>query len=347
MPPTLRSAQNSPAGKSARQDLPTPTLTPTRKVPQCSHCKRPRAGHPRSGCPYMDSPVNKDFDDALISGALQSLNIETHRTATNEEQKPRIHQTRSHQPKPLRRSNTQLALATTSNEMVGHLSQSGIFDNPQGDMLEMKAKVAKIVRWQDAVTPASPKANKPLKPGRPSRSPMPGTLIPPSPFSSYDSLDTESDSQGAVHSILSEQGQKPISSSSVSQPQPQARPLTRSMSAMERDLFIARLSCDAPATVYVVPKVDMDSILQQAKILKFFTAQIMNEENDQDDQALLIIGQTESAVQTLLKKIEAEHSKFTEKQPVSTSSKPSSNFKVVAGSALVGAVGAWAGLAFS
>ncbi|PPQ63154.1 hypothetical protein CVT24_005794 [Panaeolus cyanescens] len=341
MPPTLRSAQNSPSGKVVKSDQPatsSPATTPSRKTPQCSHCKRPRAGHPRSGCPYTSSPADRNVDDAIISGALQSLNLKAHEGTMGEEQKPPM-PNRRHQPAPLERTRTQLSLTTTSNEILGHLSQSGLFDDQtEGDSHELKGKVIKLVRWEDAVNP-TPKVTQPLKSRFPSRSPMPGTLIPPSPFSSFDSVQGEISTQTSVEHACHEQ-QVPVT------PQPaQARPLARSMSAVERDIFIAKLTCETPATVYVVPKADVDSIMKEAKSLKFFTAHITNESDHIDDQALLILGRTESAVQTLLDKIEAEHSKLSMKQHQSKG--PGSNYRVMAGSALVGAVGAWAGLAFS
>ncbi|KAF8231411.1 hypothetical protein L208DRAFT_996994, partial [Tricholoma matsutake] len=64
-PSTLRSsAPNTPTDKSSD----TSTVTP-RKVPQCSKCKRPKQGHPRSGCPYVDSPL-KDKNDIQTTPAM-------------------------------------------------------------------------------------------------------------------------------------------------------------------------------------------------------------------------------------------------------------------------------------
>ncbi|TFY63147.1 hypothetical protein EVG20_g6437, partial [Dentipellis fragilis] len=79
MPPALRSsAPNTPVAKKI-----TPNTTPkssTRKVPHCTKCHRPRAGHPRQGCPYADAdsppPATQPNEAAAISDALGSLHIE-------------------------------------------------------------------------------------------------------------------------------------------------------------------------------------------------------------------------------------------------------------------------------
>ncbi|KJA26293.1 hypothetical protein HYPSUDRAFT_199040 [Hypholoma sublateritium FD-334 SS-4] len=55
-----------------------------RKLPRCSKCKRPRKGHPRAGCPFVDLPPLKAADVTCESGSkretgstpIESLDVE-------------------------------------------------------------------------------------------------------------------------------------------------------------------------------------------------------------------------------------------------------------------------------
>ncbi|CAK5275150.1 unnamed protein product, partial [Mycena citricolor] len=83
MAPVLRSSPVSlrTTRNSAKSPLPTPEKASTPSKPRvCSQCKRPRKGHPREGCPFVDSesPAGESFFDSptrLVSDALQSLNL--------------------------------------------------------------------------------------------------------------------------------------------------------------------------------------------------------------------------------------------------------------------------------
>jgi len=118
------------------------------------------------------------------------------------------------------------------------------------------------------------------------------------------------------------------------------------MSAVERDLFVSRLADEAAATIYVIPKADVEDIRSEAASLKFITHIVMSDEKT-DTQALLILGRSERAVQALLRKVEDENRKASENKAQEGSVTATSALKAYAGGAVVGAVGAWAGLAFS
>ncbi|EEB98722.1 hypothetical protein MPER_01721 [Moniliophthora perniciosa FA553] len=54
------------------------TPTPSRKAPRCSKCQRPRAGHPRSGCPFVDNNTADDDTTTPVTSVtetLRSMNI--------------------------------------------------------------------------------------------------------------------------------------------------------------------------------------------------------------------------------------------------------------------------------
>ena len=72
--------------------------------------------------------------------------------------------------------------------------------------------------------------------------------------------------------------------------------LSRSMSAMERDLFIFQLSSQAAATSLVIPKADAEAVRDRATALKF-TSQLVTNDDD-DPLAVLILGREESSVRT-------------------------------------------------
>ena len=308
----------------------------------------------------MDAPDSPGH----LTDALGSMLIGTPGPAVDEgdsDVKSAVRNRRRSSRVPLARNETLLSLSTNSKEIVDRLSQPGAFDD-DGDKHEVASKGARIVRWQEVVsTDISNTAtvNKPVKNKAQARSPMPGTLIPPTPDSSFASwtstsfLKQESPSASSMrtsseqpaqdledseeHALNSDDGA--TSDSTVTRRR--AAPLTRTMSAVERDVFVSKLSGEAPATIYIIPKADVDAIVKQAVSLKFITELVMSED-DNDPNALIIFGREDKAVQTLLRKVETENRKAQVGKP-----KGSSTLRAAAGAAVVGAVGAWAGLAFT
>jgi len=254
---------------------------------------------------------------------------------------------RSTQPAALARSESLLSLSASSNEIVARLMQPGMFDDPEGEDIEGKGKPSRIVRWQETI-PATPLAsNKAMKSKTPARSPMPGTLIPPTPDSSFTSSNASTTKGEIISASLPEQSAS-SDLSSIPTSTRHAQPLSRTMSAVERDIFITKLSDEAAATIYIVPKADVEAIIAQATTLKFISHLVMNDDEN-DPQALLILGRNEPAVQALVRKVEKEN----EKAQLNTKGSPGkshhgpSTLKTAAGAAVIGAVGTWAGLAFS
>jgi hypothetical protein len=179
--------------------------------------------------------------------------------------------------------------------------------------------------------------SRPTKQGRHS---MPGTLIPP----------ISADSSIASAGVCGLQEEKFAPKTEVTLPfdgsvacaiRQRGRALSRSMSAMERDLFILQLSSQAAATSLVIPKADAVAVRDRATALKFTSQLVMNDDDD-DPLAVLILGREESSVQNLVRKVEEVN-----KSAARCKETGSVAYKTAAGAALVGAVVSWAGLAFS
>lgn len=116
---------------------------------------------------------------------------------------------------------------------------------------------------------------------------------------------------------------------------PRPQPLVRSMSLEERDIFVSSLTKASDATVYVVPSDEIHNIQASAIKLGFHT-RIMVNKDKHDPQGLLVLGQDEAAVRQLYERVEVERKKVSP-----------GRLGAVAGGAMVGVVGAWAGLAFT
>jgi len=163
---------------------------------------------------------------------------------------------------------------------------------------------------------------------------MPGALDDPSPYSSLASVPAAQEGPEGVS-----RKDTLISDELLRQPsfinQPQRLPPTRSLSLEERDLFTASLARFSEATVYAVPTGDIHTLHASAVRMGFHARMIVNKDVN-DPQALLILGKEEKAVQRLQEKVEVEQKQTG-----------SSSLRVLAGGAVAGAVGTFAGLAFA
>ncbi|KAF4619914.1 hypothetical protein D9613_004919 [Agrocybe pediades] len=377
MPPTLRSssAQNSPARTSKTNALndidsnTTPTTTP-RKGRQCSKCKQPRMGHPRSGCPVMDSPIPEDVENGgrrkangiekQLSFALENMALQSPGRvipSREEEDKAFIRDRRRKSTQPVLPSDSLLSLSTETDEIVNRLLQPGALEGVVGND-SAEDSPSRILRWQETIAKGVSK-NKPMKShSSPGRVLMPGTLIPPTPETSFAT--TTSGEPSFKEEVISSQMTEPaddlyehedqksmeeyaLSSSNATE---RPGPLAPSMSCTERDIFVASLTEEAPATIYVIPKVDAEDIVAKARALSFIVHLNMNDDKN-DPHALMILGRERKSVDALLKKVQDENAKAAQARQEGAESKGRSSLRTVAGAAVVGAVGAWAGLAFS
>ena len=374
------SAQSSPSSKSSNftESTYTPSVTP-RKAPHCTQCKRPRAGHPRSGCPYVDSPkadqppnsvasdVGIGLTDALGSMQIASAPVGLVRER-EEETKTTIRNRRRLSAQPqLPASDSLLSLSTNSSEIVARLLQPGMFDDTADgeDASGRKVIDKKIVRWQETlVIPTTPKAEPALKKNKgkgrySTRSPMPCTLD--TPETSFASS-TNSVLKQAISAIPQVEApveeEEPHSESAgpstatptqgQDTPSRRVQPLVRSMSLEQREMFISKLTVKSPATIYILPKADIPTVTASATALGFHACAVLSDDAE-DPEALLILGQDLAAVKKLFGKVEEENRKHAEQRKPDGKGKPRSSLglKAAAGGAVVGAVGAWAGLAFA
>ncbi|KAG6866129.1 hypothetical protein C0991_008437 [Blastosporella zonata] len=324
MAPTLRSsASNTPNGKSTGGQDPS-SVTP-RKAPVCSKCKRPRAGHPRSGCPYTISPTKStkqavpDAAGNTLVDALGSMQLQS--PTRDDDTKATIRQRRrSSQAAALAMAHSVNSIDTEFQEIIDRLVEPGMFDNSI-DGHETPTVAAKVVQWRDTMTPARPKRVK-----------MPGSMSSPSPYSSQESIKLEESAPRAyLDEIINEDcaSRSPQDSAAI----PAPRPLVRSMSTEQRETFLSSLNSSSTATVYLVPRDDIHHIHAEAVKMGFY-ARIVLGKDPKDPQGLLIMGQDEEAVKRLHSQVELERKK-------------SSRFSAAAGGAVVGAVGAFVGLAFA
>lgn len=309
----------------------------------------------------MDSPSNSPSKekelktgkalDRQLSIALGSMAIASPAKLQEREEDDkafiRNRRRKSTQAPPLVASESLLSLSTSSNEIVARLLEPGVLNNSPEEASSDNA--SRIVRWQETIASPIPKRSATRTPGR---SPMPGTLIPPTPESSFTSSthDVIAKEENISTSLNSFSNSTPseeesVSSSRSSATAKRAAPLSRTMSTVERDLFVSKLTDESCATIYIIPKVDVDDVVGRALSLKYFTAISMNDDED-DPHALIILGRDEDAVNALFHKIEKENSKALGNS--NKEGNPStSTFKTAAGAAVIGAVTTWAGLAFS
>jgi hypothetical protein len=229
-------------------------------------------------------------------------------------------------------SETLLSLSESSQEIVERLLQPGLLDDD--DQLDSPARV---VQWQETLL-ATPMPKRRVK--------MPGALFDPSIDSSQGASTSRPATQQPSGSRNKRETPEPedslsprpaleatMSSSTSTIRTP--RSLARSMSAEERDLFLATLSETAGATAYVVPAGDVHNLQASAVKIGFHARAIVNKDKS-DPQAILILGTDEGATQRLYEKVEMEKQKDS-----------SGHFGAIAGGAVFGAVSAFAGLAFS
>lgn len=305
MAPTLRSSTTM-HGRSGIET--TPTKSP-RKTPHCGKCQRPRAGHPRQGCPYTPSPNSRVQKTPLdITASMGSLEISPTKTKHGER--------RRHPPA------TEMSLASLSTESSDILNRLLERENTRNPLSYLDKNVDPSYSPAFHRNPSS--STKPLfKEGRI----MPGTLITPQP-----SFSTE---MPPTHEMPYYDGDFDSKTSIISQPQSSASapPVPRCMSMEERTSFLdglAELSRAPPATVYAIHAHELPRIAESATRLGFHTGTMLSESAE---EGLLILGRDSAAVEHLLSKLSRDSQK--------------SGIRAMAGGAVAGAVATFTGLALT
>jgi hypothetical protein len=196
---------------------------------------------------------------------------------------------------------------------------------------------------------------------------MPGTLMAPSWESSIEGfLDDERSGGGPKKESSPLKNSLGVQTSFASLdldpvPSPPAAssptPIQRSQTLENRELFLSSLSQTSPATVYPHKKHELESVYASANAAKLHVRVVDGNETDEED-VLIVIGSDLHAVEKLKEELVKSIKSPTEGTTNTTNnfyitkaadsrSGSSSTMKAVAGGALVGVVGAWAGLAFS
>lgn len=140
-----------PRTTSSYQSSPTP-----RRTPQCSQCKRPRAGHPRQGCPYSTPQSNiasdgKESGSAAvqaITGAVRAMAIADTINRSDMEKKAVIRTRRVSARLSLAPDLTLASMSTNAGALLETLPGA-----MKGGDTEKTEEVRRrtIVRWQENI----------------------------------------------------------------------------------------------------------------------------------------------------------------------------------------------------
>jgi hypothetical protein len=316
MAPTLRSTTTH-----GRTDVETtPTKSP-RKTPHCTKCQRPRAGHPRQGCPYDRSPRSQAGVQRTpldITKSMDALVISPTKAKPDE----------SRQCQPAHEM-TLASLSTESSNILNRLfppkdtCEHGISTNNEDR--KVGAGLTSEFHQSPNTFPKSP-----FREGRI----MPGTLFTP-----RSSFYTETPVMEAIQSNGHRQSGSGASVVVPPSPSPMgvgAPPLVRTMSVEERTAFLdglAELSLGPPATVYSIHVHELHHMAEAARKHGFHTGTVLPQTCSREE-GLLILGRDLRAVEDLLAKLSREFPK-------------QSSIRAVAGGAVAGAVATFTGLALA
>jgi len=266
---------------------------------------------------------------------------------------------------PLQASDTLESISTSAEDILNDLIQPGFFSQATVADDDRKGSTG----WGD-ITHAHTPSKVRIKSG-PQRL-MPGTLIAPSWESSLGGLSdvvqgdeeqkqslraqSSSGPRGALGGDCAPQPLTQSSQSQASSASPSPRPLERSKTQEQRQLFLSSLSQASPASVYIHKKEEINEVQASARAAKLHI-RVITSDDANEENAMVVIGCDLHAVEKiageLTKSIKGAPQATTTActsatSPIDRSVTPSqSTLKAVAGGAIVGAVGTWAGLAFS
>ncbi|KAI9467125.1 hypothetical protein BJY52DRAFT_48854 [Lactarius psammicola] len=306
MAPTLRS-NTTPNGRSGIETTQTtPTKSP-RKVPHCTKCQRPRAGHPRQGCPYTQSPRHAVQQD--LSASMDILSISPRKTKLNERRRLPTHEI------------TLASLSTESSNILNRLIQP---ENTCEDFSLADGNVG-MGPTPEHQQRSSASSRPPFKEGRI----MPGTLVTPAPSFLTETAPLRETPQPTCHFD---------SKASIAMPPPMGTPppLARSMSVEERTAFLdglSELSRGPPATVYSIHVLELQHMVESATKLGFHTGVVLPKTGPREE-GLLILGRDPRAVEDLAARLSQEGPK-------------QSGVRAIAGGVVAGAVATITGLALA
>ncbi|KAN0097200.1 hypothetical protein V8E55_001646 [Tylopilus felleus] len=356
-PVTCSSAPSTPAKLRVTCTPATPPSAGTRRTPHCTKCHRPRAGHPRSGCPYVDAsdsspaspsakaaPIAPSVEDG-ISQELSSLHIvsptEERRRASMPRTGNNLHRRLSVRF-ALVPEQTLASITPTDAQLVEQLLQPGMMS----DVVSPQDKVAHVLEWRKTLDDANPLDVKeePMEvkaeptsndTAAPLSRRMPCTLFTPTASQTTTVPATDQGIGGSALSMNETVYLLPDFDDG------KTRPLSRSMSFEQRSLFLQQLTRSsnmAPATLLSLPTVDLANVQSDAEKVGFHVRVLPSGE---ENNKWVVLGAEEEAVGLLA-------NKFLEEEKRSTRVKgKGGKLTAVAGGVVFGAVATWTGLAFS
>ncbi|KAL4076275.1 hypothetical protein J3A83DRAFT_2165678 [Scleroderma citrinum] len=352
--PTTPSKPRVSIGSSG---LPTPN-SPPRRTPHCTKCGRPRAGHPRSGCPYVaqSAPPSPSATKSIVATTPTSATDDSIAEELSSLCIVNPAEDRELGSDPTERSKRRLSvrfalvpgetlasLCTTDSELVERLLAPGMMSDTCAD-----EDHDTVLRWRKTLLDADPlhpqssecivtAVNEP-KPSIQVTGPalsrqMPCTLH--TPTASLTSTQPLSDNNigGSIN----------MNNTIFLVPDPdvkQPKLLQRSMSVEQRSLLLERLthSKNAPATLISISEGEVECVRKDAEQVGFIVRVLSG--GGEDGRRWVILG-TDAQAMDLLER------RFSEEDRKRAKAQNGGKLRAAAGGALLGAVATWTGLAFS
>ncbi|KAL1761182.1 hypothetical protein FB107DRAFT_269515 [Schizophyllum commune] len=339
---TTRSATNSPRATTSPRTTRSPKAsapaTPTpRKTPMCRTCGLPRKGHTRAGCPTSDrkassatapgTPTDTDSDSDLTELEEPSSQLSRHMSSLSivggapsfrgaHPASPTPPPSRRRPSAPLVPEDIKAALKERRrSERAAHARRESLplqavpsLTSSQADVLQNLVPV-QATYWDSVTQEAKPLSTK-----------MPGTLIDLTPSGSQQSQPGSQDL--SFHGSASFHGEP-----SIEEPRRAGRPLQRSMSVQERELFIASVAHNSRAQCYLMGKNDVERVQREAPKHRLHT-RILGLHKSSD--FCVFMGHDEKAVELLYQQ-----------------TKRTGKISAVAGGAMAGVITTFATLAYS
>ncbi|KAL1743108.1 hypothetical protein HDZ31DRAFT_65337 [Schizophyllum fasciatum] len=351
---TTRSATKSPRGANSPRATGrgnAPATPSPRKQPECKTCGLPRLGHPRARCNIGSppkshvkaavaapgTPTETDTGSDLssieepssqLSRGMSSMNLDAPpspppapRSSGRRKSAPLV-------PEDTKAAKAERRRAVKKDERARRqsvqLETAPSLTPSQDGLLE---QLGKPKHWQEVLEEAKP---------APLSRVMPGELM--NPFSSQQSEAEQAQSQHLSqgssfrgdHSGSSQHGSSFRGEHSAAGARRAPRPVQRTMSMEEQEVFVASVARDSRAHSYVIPKEDMARLQERAKGVRFHTRIVPLDHDD----VCLIVGRHEADVVKLY-------------EQTKTKQRTGGKVGALTGGMMVGAVGTFAGLAYS
>lgn len=338
--------------RNAGSGTPLIMVTPGgRKVPRCTKCGRPKRGHPRSGCPFVDSPLEVDASvtpDSRGKGDVGSMLIEA--SGLEADVVP---------AQDLVRNDAEAILSpsTSSNSIVvqpSHLGVSYIEGNNIAIAPEHFQEPPEVTATA-ATSPATENGAQSLK-TKLQTTPYTPIITSHIPLSASDLCINQASLSTNSMPSLNEQLEKkeePEENAELGQAEPCHQipeSNLQSASAVERDSFVVMIpdKFEAAPAIIIIPSPNADAILNQAAAMFKFDAKWAANKVNEDSEAVpiqVLLGHEEKALQTFISAVMATIITQVSARKVRLRGGLSTLQTAVA-AAVVGAIGAWIAMAF-